>query len=445
MGFFQSLGSAVGSVIRPKSYAGVPSPGYLPTLGATPSAASVLISQGTAISVSAVYACVTIRAQDVARCTPRLFYTKPKSGTREQIFEHDVVELFKRPNRQQTWFEFAEQTVTGYLMRGNGYAALKGHTKRGQVDELIPINPDAVLTLEASDGGVFYNVNRIGLWQIAMLREFPATIAEEDIFHLRGLSFNALVGASTIHVARDGIGVSMGLEQQAARWMANGSRPSVVLQSKKSLTETAAKRLKVAWNEFAAGLHNTGNTVVLEDGLEAKELQLKSADIAFIEQRKFSVEDICRFYRTPPFKLGATELRGIDIEEINNDYVSGTVMPDLHRIEQKFERTFDLDKQNISVDLDERVLLRSATKTRFANNRIALGGMGFVTVNEVRAGEQLPPVEGGDKIYQPINLATLGSDKTGGGADGGGRPENGNMPGPGVGSPPKPPADDDEQ
>ena len=175
--------------------------------------------------MSAVYACITIRAQDVARCTPRLFKIK-KSGAREEIKQHDVAELFKRPNKQQTWFEFCEQTTAGYLMRGNGYAALKGHTKRGQVDELIPINPDAVLVLESSDGGVFYNVNRIGLWQIAMLREFPSTLAEEDIFHLRGLSFNALVGASTIHVARDGIGVSMALQQQAARWMANGSRPS---------------------------------------------------------------------------------------------------------------------------------------------------------------------------------------------------------------------------
>jgi phage portal protein BeeE len=90
-------------------------------------------------------------------------------------------------------------------------------------------------------------------------------------------------------------------------------------------------------------------------------LQLTSSDVAFIEQRKLQVGDICRFYRVPPFKLGATELRGIDIEEINNDYVSGTVMPDLQRVEQKIEQVFDLKRQNISVQFDERVLLRSAT------------------------------------------------------------------------------------
>jgi HK97 family phage portal protein len=417
--------------------------GWLPTLGSTPSATGLLISQGTAMAVSAVYACVTIRAQDVARCTPRLFKEK-KSGTRERIFQHDVVELFKKPNAQQTWFEFAEQTVSGYLLRGNGYAAKKGITKRGRVEELIPINPDAVLVLESWDGQIFYNVNRLGLWQIAMLREFPPTIAAEDIFHLRGLSFNALVGLSTIGNARDAIGVAMGLEQQAARWMKNGARPSMVLQSTKPLTAPTANRLKQQFDELKSGIENTGQTVVLEDGIEAKELQLTSVDIEFMAQRNFSVVDICRFYRVPPFKLGATELRGIDIEAITNDYVSSAIMPDLHRIEQRIEQSFDLTAQDIKVSFDERVLLRSDTKTRFANNRIALGGMGFVTVNEVRAGEQLPPVDGGDQVYQPVNLATLGSDKTGGAPDGAGRPESDTMPNPGVASP-QPPIDDDEK
>jgi len=49
------------------------------------------------------------------------------------------------------------------------------------------------MVLEASDGSIFYNVNRIGLWQIAMLRNMPVAVPEEDMFHLRGISFNTLV------------------------------------------------------------------------------------------------------------------------------------------------------------------------------------------------------------------------------------------------------------
>jgi HK97 family phage portal protein len=418
--------------------------GWLPTLGSTPSATGLLISQGTAMAVSAVYACVTIRSQDVARCPPRLFYEKPKSGTRERIFEHDVVELFKKPNSQQTRFEFIEQTMSGYLLRGNGYAAKKGITKRGQVDELIPINPDAVLVLESIGGEVFYNVNRLGLWQIAQLREFPPTLAAEEMFHFKGLSFNALVALSNIGNARDSIGVAMGLEQQAARLMRNGARPGVVLESDKKLTDATAQRLKKQIDDSKAGLENTGQTWILEDGLKSKALQLTSVDIQFMEQRKFQVEDVCRFYRVPPYKLGVGELRGVDLEAANNEYVSGAIMPDLHRLEERLELSFDLTTQNIKVSFDERVLLRSDTKTRFQNARLGLGGASFLTINEVRAGEGLPGIgPEGDRLYQPVNLASTGSDLSGSAADGGGRPEAGTLPKPGVASP-KPGADDDD-
>lgn len=400
--------------------AALPAAGYLPTLGSTPSSTGLLISQGTAMAVSAVYGCITIRAQDIARCTPRLFRRRD-DGSRVQVFDHPVAKFFKNPNPYQTWFEFAEQMEAAHLLRGNAYSVIR-RDGRGKLRDMIPVNPDAVLVLESWNGDIYYNVNRIGLWQIAMLKEFPAAIAAEDIFHLRGLTFNALVALSTIGLARDSIGVAMGLEQQSARLMANGSRPSVILQSKKPLSETAAQRLKQQWRDLTAGIQNAGQTAVLEDGVEAHQLQLTSVDMEFMAQRNFQVSDICRFYRTPPFKLGLTELRGINIDQINQDYVNNTIMPDLHRWEQKLEKTFDLADQGLEVDMDETVLLRADITTRYAAARIALGGGAFVSVNEVRAGENMGPVPGGDEVTRPLNVAALGSDITGTAPDGAGAP-----------------------
>lgn len=421
------LGAMFGGVRKALGGASFPAQGWLPTLGSTPSATGLLISQGTAMAVSAVYACVTIRSQDMARCTPRLY--RPKDdGSREVVKDHPLARLLKKPNRVQTWFEFMEQMNAAYLLRGNAYAAIK-RDSRGQVRELIPINPDAVLVMESVNGEIFYNVNRIGLWQIAMLAEFPPTIAAEDIFHLRGLSFNALVAMSTIGMARDAIGVAMGLEQQAARWMANGSRPSVVLQSKKGMTEAAALRLKKQWDDFKSGLQNTGSTVVLEDGVEAKELQLTSVDIEFMAQRNFQTGDIARFYRMPPFKLGMAELRGVNLVQVNQEYVNDTIAPDLDRWEQKFEDVFDLADEGLEIGFDETRLLRTDILTRYSIGRMGVLS-GLTAPNEFRAGERLPPVPGGDEVRAPVNLAALGSDATGSAADGAGRPAAGNLPEP---------------
>lgn len=430
MGFLDGLSRRTALVEKDYGSASLPAGGFLPTLGATPSATGLSISQGTAMSVSAVYACVTIRSQDVARCTPRLFkMDRDSQGRRIQVTDHPLARVFRNPNRVQTWFEWMEQTEAAYLLRGNGYSA-KIRDGRGRLTELIPINPDAVLVMESWNGEIFYNVNRLGLWQIAMLRDFPPTMASEDILHLRGLSFNALVAASTIGLARDAIGVAMGLEQQSARLMANGSRPSGVLQAKKFLDEAAAARLKQSWSDLTRGVGATGTTAVLEDGIEWKQLALTSVDAEFMAQRNFQPTDIARFYRVPPHKLGIGELRGVNIVQMDQDYVSNTIMPDLHRIEQKFAKDFDLEAQGLEVDMDETVLLRADIQTRYNAARIGLLS-GFLSPNEVRAGEGLPPVEGGDEVWRPLNMAALGSDATGTAPDGAGRPaaSEGGVPG----------------
>ena len=99
------------------------------------------------------------------------------------------------------------------------------------------------MVLESSDGQWFYQVNRIGLFQMAMLRDFPVAIPAEDVLHIRGISFNMLVAASTIGLARDAVGLAMAQQIQAARWVNNGARPSGVLETAKTLSDAAAKRL----------------------------------------------------------------------------------------------------------------------------------------------------------------------------------------------------------
>ena len=435
MGFLDRLFGRSAPAEQKNAGAGAPVAGWLPTLGSTQSSTGLAVSQATAMGNAAVYACVKRRSEDVARCTPRLF-RRDSTGKRVKVeaSEHPVAAFFRRPNDYQTWFEFAEQVQVEKLLRGNGYAAIR-RDGRGRLRDMIPINSDAVLVMEGYEGGIFYNVSRIGLWQLAMLREFPPQLAAEDMFHLRDFSFNALVAASTIGLARDSIGVAMGLEQQSARLMANGARPSVVLQAKKRLDDVAAARLKQSWGDLFRGIVNTGQTAVLEEGIEAKVLQLTSVDMEFMAQRNFQVVDICRFFGVPPFKLGITELRGINIDQINQDYVNNTIMPDLHRWEQKLAQVFDLDDQGIEVSLDETVLLRADVTTRYTAARIALGGAAFVSVNEVRAGEGLPDADpdatGADAITRPVNVATLGSDITGTAPDGAGHPSasEGGVPG----------------
>ena len=414
-----------------RSSAGIPSwPGLIPPLGSVQTASGLLVSQATAMSVGAVYRAVSVRANDIARCKPSV-YKEADDGTRKKINDHAIARLMIRPNRVQTWFEFIRDMWVAYLLRGNAYAAIL-RDKHGNPSELIYINPDAVLVLEASDGSWFYNVNRIGLFQIAVLRDFPVAIPAESILHIRGISFNLLVAASTIGLARDSIGLAMAQNIQASRWVGNGARPSGVLETDKTLSQDAAKRLKAQWEEFQSGVQNTGRTAVLEEGLKWKELQLTAVDLQFINQQQTTVQDIARFFGVPTRKLMQPDTsRGSTIIQEDQSYVNETVAPDLEMLEQKIVRTFDMDEEGFGVDLDESPLLRADPLTRYNLGRIGKLS-GLISTNEWRRGERLPPDPNGDVLMQPVNLAALGSDMTGTSPDGAGRPPAGQEPTPGV-------------
>lgn len=411
---------------------------YLPQLGSVQSATGLAISQYTAVNVSTVYAAVMVRAKDFARCLPRLL---PLDGGRndDPKTDHPVAKLFDRPNRLQPWFEFAVQMHVAFLLKQNAYAAIL-RDGRGNPIALIPLNPDAVSVRESPDGSLFYFVSRDGFYITEALKSFPSAIPEEDIFHLRGLTFNSILGVATINIARDAIGVAMGLEQQAARFMNNGARPAGVLETPKTLSDAAAKRLKENWQAFKSGIQNAGKTAILEEGLQWKAMQLSSVDLEFIAQRRLSVEEIGRFFGVPLFKLGvAGELGKMRLDQAEQSYVNTTIMPDLDMWEQKFDQVFGLKDEDLHADFDERLLLRAEEATRVNNGRLKVMS-GLITQNEWRKEEGLPPVEGADVLLTPVNLAAVGSDLSATAPDGAGRPEDGKLPDPGAANQPKPEA-----
>lgn len=398
--------------------------------GGGASAAGVKVTQFTAVKISTVYASTSIRSKDVARCTPRLMRTD-SARSEKPVIDHPVAKLFVRPNQWQTWTEWCRQMHAAYLLRGNAYAIIL-RDGRGRPIALIPINPDLVTLYEAPGGFIFYNVARSGIFLSAILQGQPLMIPEDDVFHLRDMGFNMLVGLSRIAIARDSFGVAIALEQQAARFMANGARPSGILSTDKLLSEPTATRLRTQWEQLRAGLENVGKTAILEEGLKWNPMQLDSVDLEFIAQRQFSISDVARWFDMPLYKLNVPgEMARIKFDDADQAYVNTTIMPDLDAWEQKFIQKFDLDKDNLVADFDERRLLRAAEPTRINNQRLKIMS-GISTQNECRAENGDPPLPGGDVLLTPVNLAASGSDMSGTAPDGAGRPEDGTVPDPGA-------------
>jgi HK97 family phage portal protein len=383
----------------------------------SPTAAGVIVTQASAMQVSAVFSCVSILSYDLAKLGATIFRGE-RLGKRQKATNHPLYPLLKQPAPWLTWFEFCGMLQCSVLLRGNGYAVILRDPVTWQPTMLVPINPDRVALWEAPNGELFYMVTRSGLHEMAMLRNEPLLIAAENIFHLKALTMNGLLGLSPISMARESIGLSIAQEQLASRWAGNSAKPSGVLETDQKLTPEGAARMKKDWQDLNGGLYNAGKTAVLEQGLKWTKLSMSSQDMEFIAAREFQLAEIARIYRVPMHMLGVlARTTGNSITQQGQEYLNYSLSTWIEMWEQRMQFTFDIDEDEEFIEFNVDRLLRADIETRFAANRVSLGGTGWTTVNEVRANEGLKKVKGGNTVFRPVNTAPLDSDVFSGTAD----------------------------
>ena len=220
----------------------------------------------------------------------------------------------------------------------------------------------------------------------------------------KGLTFDGRVGLSPLAQMRTTIGNAIAGEKLSGYMMANGASPSGVLVHPKTLSDTAARRLEKSWAERQAGPANAGKTPVLEEGMEWKAVGMSSVDAQFLEQRKFSIEEIARAFRVPLSMIGMLDrMTNNNASEAARSYYDQSLMPVLEAFEAEYSRAFDLP-EDIFVEFDVNRLLRANFKARQEGNRMQVMG-GAMSPNEWRLEEGRNPTAGGDVFARPLNTA----------------------------------------
>ncbi len=150
-----------------------------------------------------------------------------------------------------------------------------------------------------------------------------------------------------------------------------------------------------------AGAMNAGRPMVLEGGTTWQALSLTPEDAQMLQSRGFSVEEVCRFFGVPPFMIGHTEKQtsfGTGLKEQTLGFQKFSLRRRAKRIEQAIRKqlmTAADRAAGLKVKFNFEDLLRGASDERSAFYNAGLSS-GWLTINEVRAQEGLPPVEGGD-------------------------------------------------
>ena len=343
------------------------------------------VTDGQALRVAAVYACVRLLSEAVGMLPVSLYRREgDKHVPAENHPLFDV--LTAAPNGWQTPFEFFRGAMVHVLMRGNFYAQKVRVGNR--IVALRPLNPAMTKPFVSDTGLITYKYNR-GNGQIVQF-------SQEEILHYRGLSVDGVQGMAVLEAARNAIGLSVSTELHGAKLFKNGARPSGVLSHPSNLSKEAVERLKTDFDERYSGSSNAWRPMVLEEGMKWDQMQMTAEDSQFIDSRKFSRSEIAMFFGVPPHAIGDVERGtswGSGIEQQNLGFLVHTLKPYLVNFAQATVR--DLlpsgERGKYVVKFDTAELTRADFLARQNGLQIQRRN-GVINVDEWRQVEGLNPI-----------------------------------------------------
>lgn len=371
----------------------------------------VAVNATTALSVPAVANAVALISGAIATLPFTIYALDGAAKT--PAADHPGFDIVAdAANEWTSSAELRRQLAQDAMLYGDAYAYV--NRVNSEVVELIRLIPGSVTILyDIGSGEPSFRVNPTAGQSITSDSfqvvgatagvEGSRTFSWRDIIHIRApLSLNGVSGVSPIQAAREAIGLSLTLEQHAARLFGNGARPSGILKFPIRLDGATTQRIKASWNAAHNGSHS-GGTAVLEQGGDFQQLTLTSVDAQFHEMRAFQIVEIARAFNVNPSLIGdLSRATWSNSEEANRQFLQYTLLPWLRTFESSYRRVIlsPEERKHYSIEFDVNDLLRGDTAAR--GEFIAkMRASGVMTANEARAIENLPARSDGDSLASP--------------------------------------------
>jgi HK97 family phage portal protein len=366
--------------------------------GVIPTSSGFNVTESTALTVATVYRCVAIIGGAIAQLPVHQFRVNA-AGDREPTAKTPLWWLLNEsPHDRWTAASWKEWIARGVLLHGDSFALLQ----RNAAQNVIGIRP-----LQHSQVVPYRDGDRL---KYAVSFEDGANKGydQSDILHFAGFGFDGVKSLSVIQwAARQGIGNALAASDYAGKTFAEGQIPQIALKYPNKMDAAQAANLRESFVKTYGGGSGRRFPLVLAEGGDVHELSLSPEDAQLIETRKYEKADICTAFGVPPIMIGDNEKTtswGTGIEQITIGFVRYTLKPHLVRWEEELNRKLFL-KAGQFVEFEVNGLLRGDSKAQADYYKAALGGPGsgpgWMSVNEVRKLQNLPPISDGDKPFFP--------------------------------------------
>jgi HK97 family phage portal protein len=358
-------------------------------------------SNSLALSIGTVYRCVRFISESVANL-PMVYQVLNNGIYRPDVTSKLQYILSVQPNESYNAFDFWVQAIQYVLLKGNAYIVPRYNPVTMDIDRLVLCNPGAVSHDVINDKYVINDLEN----------NLICTCSEEEVIHIKGLSLDGKHGLSVLSFARMTLDIAATGNAETLNRFANGGNVRGIVSndtSVKGFGDYVDEELEKAAEDIDDKFQDGKRIVSLPGQVDFKQISLSSTDMQFLESRKFTVREICRFFGVhPSFVFDDTSNNYKDAEMSNLAFLSNTLNPLLRRIEVELlrklvspalyhTRRFKFDRKALfACDLD--------SLAKYQSQRLASG---LSTINELREEEDKPAIPGGDILFVSANLKSV--------------------------------------
>lgn len=374
--------------------------GFWSQFSGTQSSSGRCVTVDKAMRVSAVWACVRLIAETIATL-PLGVYRRLPDGSREADTGNPLYTVLSvSPNEHMSPVQFWEAMVASMLLRGNAFAQI--HRSGQRVIALTFLLPGR-MRLDCRNGLIRYFYDFPGEGE----RELSVT----DVLHIPAFSLDGRVGLSPISYGADVIGSAMSADDAANGTFKNGMMPAVAFKVDRTLNKEQRAEFR-EYVETVSGAMNAGRSPVLELGVTPESIGINPTDAQLLETRGWSVEEVCRFFRVPPWMVGHTEKNtswGSGLEQQVIGFLTFSLTTWLRRIEKAVGKQLMSPAERMThyAEFALEGLLRADSAAR-ASFYSTMTQNGIYTRDDCRVRENLPRRGGNaDVLTVQTNLSPL--------------------------------------
>ncbi len=364
----------------------------------------VRVNAQSMLTISAVWACARLISETIATL-PLSMYERASGGKRIATQHPLHFIIHDQPNVDTTAAVHWEAMVAAMLLRGNGRAEKLMVGPR--VVGLQFLDPRRLWIGRGADGKKEYRYTESNGQQ--------RVIPRDRIWNVPGFTLDGIEGLSVVAYGARVFGSALAADTASTKTFEQGLQPTTYFKFPKILRPEQRTDAREAIEKIS-GAVNAGKPAILEAEMDVGTIGINPDDAQMLESRGFSVEEICRWFRVPPFMVGHSEKStswGTGLEQQMIGFLTFTLGPWLRRIEQAISKDLltPADRQRFYPKFAVEGLLRADSAGRAAFYS-AMANNGILTRDELRELEDREPM-GGNAAVLTVQTAMAPLDSLG--------------------------------